>query len=89
MKKGALVETSERLADFNKPALIAWAPEDGLFPPRYAKRLDEVLPDSRLEWIDDSKTFSPEDQPASLAKVIRDFAGTSASVQQAGAGDSA
>jgi pimeloyl-ACP methyl ester carboxylesterase len=73
MKKGMLVETSESLADFNKPALIAWAPEDGLFPPRYAKRLDEVLPDSRLEWIDDSKTFVSEDQPDRLAELIRSF----------------
>jgi pimeloyl-ACP methyl ester carboxylesterase len=73
MEKGFLVETSERLRDFQKPALIAWAREDKLFPPEYAERLAATLPDSRLEWIDDSKTFSPEDQPGKVAELIRSF----------------
>ena len=73
MEKGMLVKTSERLRDFEKPALIAWAREDQLFPPKYAERLAATLPDARLEWIDDSRTFSPEDQPGKVAELIKGF----------------
>ena len=73
MEKGMLVKTSERLRDFEKPALIAWAREDTLFPPKYAERLAATLPDARLEWIDDSRTFSPEDQPGKVAELIKGF----------------
>ena len=59
--------------NFERPALIAWAPEDAFFPEADARRLAEVLPDSRLEWIEDSYIFSPEDQPHRVAELIRSF----------------
>ena len=67
------LEAAERLRNFNRPALIAWAPEDAFFPQDDARRLAEVLSDSRLEWIEDSYIFSPEDQPEKLAELIGGF----------------
>lgn len=66
-------EAADRLHTFSRPALIAWAKEDRFFPPRHAEELAESLPDSRLEWIEDSYTFSPEDQPARLAELVAAF----------------
>jgi pimeloyl-ACP methyl ester carboxylesterase len=73
MDKRYTLEAGERLAEFDRPSLIAWSREDQVFPRRYAERLAEVLPNARLEWIDDSYTFSPEDQPARLAELIAGF----------------
>jgi pimeloyl-ACP methyl ester carboxylesterase len=67
------LEAAERLRDFDKPALIAWSREDKFFPPRHAERFAEIIPDSRLEWVDDSYTFSPEDRPDRVAELIKGF----------------
>ena len=64
---------AERLPGFDRPALIAWAKEDRFFPTRHAEELAAILPNARLEWIDDSYTFSAEDQPARLAELIAGF----------------
>jgi pimeloyl-ACP methyl ester carboxylesterase len=67
------LEAAERLAKFDRPALIAWSTEDRFFPKKHAERLAEIIPDSRVEWIEDARTFSPEDQPERLAELIADF----------------
>src|SRR5215216_4778611 len=67
------LEAAERLRDFDRPTLIAWAPEDRFFKFRYAQRLAEEIPDARLVTIDDSRTFVSEDQPERLAEEIASF----------------
>lgn len=67
---------AETLRGFTKPVLLAWATEDKLFPLSLGKRLAGVLPDARLVEVSDSYTFVPEDQPAVLAELITEFAGT-------------
>ena len=69
------LDAADRLRAFDRPALIAWSREDKFFPTSHAERLAALLPDARLEWIDDSYTFSPEDQPDRLASLIGDFVG--------------
>lgn len=64
---------ADKLSGFEGPALIAWAREDKLFPPAHAEELARLLPNARLEWIDDTYTFSPEDQPGRLADLIAGF----------------
>lgn len=64
---------AERLRDFDRPVLLAWAREDKFFPVELAERLLERLPQGRLELIDDSYTFIPIDQPARLADLLREF----------------
>jgi pimeloyl-ACP methyl ester carboxylesterase len=66
-------EAADKLGSFRKPALIAWSREDKFFRPADAERLADELPDARLEWIDDARTFASEDQPARLAELIADF----------------
>jgi pimeloyl-ACP methyl ester carboxylesterase len=72
-------EAAEKLRSFDRPALLAWAPEDRFFKVSFAERLAETI-NARLELIDDSYTFVPEDQPEWLAEVIASFAREPASV---------
>jgi pimeloyl-ACP methyl ester carboxylesterase len=67
------LEAAERLRRFDRPALIAWAPEDRFFKLRYGERLTADIPQARLVLIADSRTFVPEDQPERLAEAIADF----------------
>lgn len=64
---------AERLRAFRGPALIAWAPEDRFFPMKHAVRLAELIPDSSLVEIRDSRTFVPQDQPERLTAVMEEF----------------
>ncbi len=66
---------AEKLRNFDKPVLLAWAPEEKLFPISLAHRLGERLPNSTLRTIDDSYTFVSEDQPAKLVELILEFVG--------------
>ena len=66
-------EAADRLHEFDRPALIAWAKEDRFFPTSHAEELATTLPQARLEWVHDSYTFAAEDAPERLAELIRDF----------------
>jgi pimeloyl-ACP methyl ester carboxylesterase len=67
-------EAADELGSFRRPALIAWSREDRFFKPTDAERLAQDLPNARLEWIDDARTFASEDQPGRLAELIAGFA---------------
>jgi pimeloyl-ACP methyl ester carboxylesterase len=68
------LQAAERFGDFDKPVLIAWAPEDRFFKLRYGERLAQAFPTARLELIEDSYTFVPIDQPQRTAELIAAFA---------------
>jgi pimeloyl-ACP methyl ester carboxylesterase len=68
------LEAAARLREFEKPVLVAWAPEDRLFKFRYAERLAAEFPNSRLERIERSYTFVSIDQPQLTAALIARFA---------------
>lgn len=78
MNKRYTLEAAEKLADFDRPTLFAWAPEDRVFPIKYARRLAEPMPDARIETIAGARTFVPLDQPERLAELISDFVGAGA-----------
>lgn len=61
------------LTRLRQPALIAWAREDRVFPPDHGRRLATLIPDARLEWIEDSYSFVPEDAPERLAELVAGF----------------
>ena len=67
-------DAADKLAHFDKPALLAWAVEDRFFRPSFAERLAATIPGARLEWIEDSYTFVSEDQPERLAALVGEFA---------------
>lgn len=63
------------LRSWERPALIAWSRDDRFFPPAHAERLASDIPNARLEWIEDARTFSMEDQPERVAELVAGFAG--------------
>lgn len=63
-----------RIGSFDRPVLLAWATDDKLFHLRDAERLAALLPDARVERIDNSRALSMIDQPARLAELVSDFA---------------
>jgi pimeloyl-ACP methyl ester carboxylesterase len=68
------LEASSKLANFDRPVLLAWDDEDRFFKWELAERLAAAFPNARLERIPDSGTFVPEDQPERLAQLIAEFA---------------
>ena len=76
MKPEVTLDTAGKLASVDKPALIAWAKDDKFFPVEHARRLAKIIPDARLELLDDCLSFVPEDQPATLAALLGEFAGS-------------
>ena len=69
-----LLDTAARLREFDRPVLIAWAPEDRFFPLDHARRLAAIFPDARLVEVPDSRAFISLDQPERLAALIREHA---------------
>jgi pimeloyl-ACP methyl ester carboxylesterase len=65
---------AKRFSSFERPVLLAWATEKAFFPWKDAERLASDFPDARLERIEDSYTFVPEDQPERLAELITELA---------------
>ena len=61
------------LPNFDRPVLIAWSTDDIFFSKKSARRLADTFPDARLEWIADSRLFSPEDQPQAIARLVDEF----------------
>jgi pimeloyl-ACP methyl ester carboxylesterase len=78
MDKRHTLEAAKRFAEFDKPVLIAWAPEDRFFPVSHGERLAQEFPNARLERIPGASTFVALDQPERLAALIADFAGVPA-----------
>jgi pimeloyl-ACP methyl ester carboxylesterase len=69
-----LADVATRLHRFDRPVLVAWAPEDRFFRIRLGQRLVETFPDARLVEIPDARTFVSLDQPERLADEIVGFA---------------
>jgi pimeloyl-ACP methyl ester carboxylesterase len=65
---------AQKLSRFDRPVLLAWAPEDKLFPLDHAHRLAKLFPDARVEEVPDSYAFVSEDQPERVASLIGAFA---------------
>ena len=63
-------EAADALRSFDKPALVAWAADDKLFPRDHGRRLAELLPQGRFTLVPDSRTFIPEEQPERLAALV-------------------
>ncbi|MCV7176557.1 alpha/beta fold hydrolase [Mycolicibacterium sphagni] len=76
------LDAAARLPRFTKPALIAWSADDAFFPQEDGRRLAEALPHSRLEVIDNSRTFSMLDQPDVLAGLVAEFATATSTVSR-------
>ena len=67
------LDAAAHLHRFDRPALVAWSAEDRFFPWDHAERLAAILPQSRLEPIEDAWTYSPLDQPRRLADAVLEW----------------
>jgi pimeloyl-ACP methyl ester carboxylesterase len=81
----ATITAAKRLRAFPGPALIVWtASENLIFPLRHAHRLQRLLSGAELELIEQSRAFSPEDQPERLAELIDRFASSTSPRRRSG-----
>jgi pimeloyl-ACP methyl ester carboxylesterase len=78
------LQAARKFPLFDKPVLLAWATQDRFFPLRYAHAHQKAFPDARLELIEDSYTFVPEDRPERLAALIEEFLAQTAHVLLSG-----
>jgi len=74
------IEAADRLRNFDRPAMLAWAVEDRFFKVSFAEKLAATINGATLERIEDSYTFVSEDQPERLAELIARFAREPATV---------
>jgi pimeloyl-ACP methyl ester carboxylesterase len=72
--KGLLLDAARQLPSFTGPALVVWAAGDRVMPPAHGPRLAALFPRGRLVEVPDSYTLIPLDQPAALARLIRELA---------------
>lgn len=73
LDRSVLTEAAEGLRTWDKPALVVWAAEDRVMPPRHGRALADLLPQGRLVELDDCYTLIPLDQPLALAREIAAF----------------
>lgn len=58
---------------FPIPLLLVYARRDPMVPPRVGERLAELLPDSKIVWLEQSSHFSHVDTPERIVELARDF----------------
>jgi pimeloyl-ACP methyl ester carboxylesterase len=68
--RSVLSTAAQRLAAFDRPALVVWAARDRVMPPEHGRRLAGLLPQGRLIEVPDSYTLIPLDQPHALARAL-------------------
>ena len=73
MNKRYTLEAAEKLRGSDLPILLAWAPEDRVFPLKFAERLAAEAPNARIVEIPDAGTFVPLDQPERVADEIAEL----------------
>ncbi len=67
------LDAAARLPAFDRPAVVAWAPEDRFFKMDLGRRLARVLPNARLVEVTDSLAFVPIDRPDAVAELVREL----------------
>ena len=76
------VEQREQIA---MPTLILWGGADRILPPRFAQRLHQDLPDSRLEIIPECGHFLQEERPGLVVRHMVAFLNNVSSMELKGA----
>jgi pimeloyl-ACP methyl ester carboxylesterase len=74
-RKSDMEAASRSVAHFRRPALVVWAADDRFFPVEHGRALADLMPNARLELVEHSRTFIPEDQPEELVRLVLRAAG--------------
>jgi pimeloyl-ACP methyl ester carboxylesterase len=64
---------SNRLGNFDGPALLVWGAADRFFKLDFARRLQTAFTNARLVEIEHGRSFVPHDEPKRLAEEIAAF----------------
>ena len=67
-----LIRATNRLTEFDRPALVLWS-DNPVMPADHGRRLAELLPQGRLQIIDDAYVLVMLDQPERTAQAIGVF----------------
>lgn len=67
-----LIRATNRLTEFDRPALVLWS-DNPVMPADHGRRLAELLPQGRLQIIDDAYVLVMLDQPERTAQAIGEF----------------
>lgn len=86
LDKAELIEMTESLARFDRPALVLWATEDKVMPRSHGARLADLLPQGRLVEVDDSYTLVQLDRPDAVIRHLRDFVAANEDESEEGTG---
>ncbi len=72
---------SKRIPLVQQECLVVWGRNDKILKPEYAEQFSQVLPKSKLVWVENCGHCPHLEQPQALADCIVDFA-LSAKAQQ-------
>ncbi|PRC44506.1 alpha/beta hydrolase, partial [Mycobacterium sp. ITM-2017-0098] len=67
-----LIRATNQLTEFDRPALVLWT-DNPVMPADHGPRLAELLPQGRLQTIDDAYVLVMLDQPERTAEAIGQF----------------
>jgi len=63
----------KRIHRITAPTLIVWGAEDGLTRAVYADEFQRLIPTARVEMVANAAHMAPLEQPATVARLIREF----------------
>jgi pimeloyl-ACP methyl ester carboxylesterase len=67
-----LIAATQQLGSFERPVTVVWATEDKVMPMAEGRALADAFPNSRLKTVEDAYVLIPLDQPAELARLLRE-----------------
>lgn len=66
-------ETLKKLDSFPVPLLLVYARQDKMVPPIVGERLAKLIPDARIEWLEEASHFAHVDAPEAFLKAAIPF----------------
>lgn len=63
----------DRLHEIKKPVLLVWGRQDEVTPPFVAEKFHEMLPDSRLVWVENCGHAPMMEHPEIFNEILRKF----------------
>ena len=63
----------DKLAGIAQPVLLVWGRQDEVTPPFVAEKFHELLPDSRLAWVDECGHAPMMEHPGRFNEILRGF----------------
>ena len=63
----------DKISSINAPTLLVWGKQDDITPPFVAEKFDELIPNSRLEFIDKCGHAPMMERPHLFNDILKDF----------------